>query len=120
LSVRTEKVAEEIKHQIAGVLSRDLAEPDLGLVTVTRVVISADLKLAKIYLSFLGNRQSVTDCIEKINFRKGNIKMHLGSKLRLKYTPEIYFYHDDTSEYADKIERIIKTFRKANDEEDSQ
>lgn len=115
MSIRTEKVAEEIKHQIAGVLSRDIAEPEFGLVTVTKVRIATDLKNAKIYLSFLANKEPVEKCLEKINNRKKQIRMHLGSRIHLKYMPELDFYHDDTTEYANRIDELIKEIHKDDD-----
>ena len=112
MSIRTEKVAEEIRHQIAAVLTKDLAELNLGLVTVTKVRVAADLKNAKIYLSFLGNKEPVETCLEKINNRKKQIRMHLSSKVHLRFIPELAFYHDDTIEYANRIEEIIKEIHK--------
>lgn len=112
MSIRTEKVAEEIKHQLAGILTRDLAELHLGLVTVTRVRISKDLKKAKIYLSFIGNKEPVDKCIEKVNNRKKQIRMHLGANMHLRFVPELDFYFDDTIEYASRIDEIIKEIHK--------
>jgi len=116
MSIRTEKVAEEIKHQMAGILSRDLSELHLGLVTVTRVRISKDLKNAKVYLSFIGNKEPAEACIEKVNNRKKQIRMHLGSKMHLRYVPELDFYFDDTIEYANRIDEIIKEIHKDDKE----
>ena len=112
MSVRSEKVAEEIKHQITSVLSRDLSELNLGLVTVTRVWTSVDLKTAKIYLSFLGNKEPVETCLNRINFRKKQIRMHLSSKIYLKSVPELFFYYDDRMQYADRIDELIKKIHK--------
>lgn len=112
MSIRTEKVAEEIKHQLAGILTRDLAELHLGLVTVTRVRISKDLKNAKIYLSFIGNKEPVDKCIEKVNNRKKQIRMHLGTNMHLRFVPELDFYFDDTIEYASRIDELIKEIHK--------
>ncbi|MGA2667393.1 MAG: 30S ribosome-binding factor RbfA [Ignavibacteria bacterium] len=112
MSVRTEKVSEEIKHKINEVLTRDLSELDLGLVTVTKVVMSRDLKTSKIYLSFFGNKQTGQKCIDKINFRKKQIRMHLGSRIYLKAVPELLFYYDDSLEYANKIDELIKEIHK--------
>lgn len=112
MSIRTEKVAEEIKHQIAGILSRDLAELHLGLVTVTRVRISKDLKNAKIYLSFIGNKEPSETCLEKVKNRKKQIRMHLGSKVHLRFVPELDFYFDDTIESANRIDELIKDIHK--------
>lgn len=115
MSIRTEKVAEEIRHQIAGVLTRDLAELNLGLVTVTQVRVSTDLKNAKVYLSFIGNKEPADVCIEKINNRKKQIRMHLSSKIHLRIMPELSFYHDDTMEYANRIDELIKEIHKDDD-----
>ncbi len=112
MSIRTEKVAEEIKHQIAAILSRDLSELHLGLVTVTAVRISRDLKNAKVYLSFIGNKEPVSACIEKINNRKKQIRMRLGKNMHLRFVPELDFYFDDNIEYASRIEEVIKEIHK--------
>ncbi len=112
MSIRTEKVAEEIKHQVSEVLSRDLAELHLGLVTVTQVRMSPDLKQAKIYVSFLGNKETPEACIDKINYRKKQIRMHLSSRIHLRFMPELSFYHDDTTEYANRIDELIKQIHK--------
>lgn len=112
MSVRTEKVSEELKHQLAEILSKDLAELNLGLVTVTMVRVTNDLKIAKVYLSFIGNKETAENCIEKINFRKKQIRMHLAAKIRLRFVPELYFYYDDSIEYANRIDEIIKDVHK--------
>ncbi len=117
MSVRSEKVSEEIKHRISEVLSKDLAELRLGLVTVTKVIVSADLKTAKIYLSFIGNKEPGAACVDKINYRKKLIRMHLGSKIYMKTVPELFFYYDDTTEYASRIDELIKKIHE-NDEGD--
>lgn len=108
MSVRTEKVSEEIKHKINEVLVKDLEELHLGLVTVTKVVMSKDLKTCRIYLSFIGNKEPAQACLEKINNRKKQIRMHLSSKVYLKVSPELFFYYDDTLEYVDRINDLIK------------
>ncbi len=112
MSIRTEKVSEEIKHKISSVLSKDLSELHLGLVTVTKVIMSRDLKTAKIFLSFLGNKEPAEECISKINARKGLIRMHLSSKIYLRSMPELYFYYDDSLAYADKINELIGKIHK--------
>jgi len=112
MSVRSEKVAEEIKHQISSILTKDLSDLNMGLVTVTRVWMSVDLKTAKIYLSFLGNKEAVNVCLDRINFRKKQIRMHLGSKIYLKSVPELFFCYDDRMQYADRIDELIKQIHK--------
>lgn len=108
MSVRSEKVSEEIKHKINEVLSKDLAGLSLGLVTVTQVIVSNDIKIAKVYLSFIGNKPVPGECINKINLKKKQIRMHLASRLYLKNIPELFFYYDDRTEYANRIDELIK------------
>jgi len=112
MSIRTEKVAEEIKHKLNTAMSRDLQELNLGLVTITKVILSPDLKIAKTYLSFLGNQLSIEDCLKKITERKSHIRFLLGKQLTIRYTPDLLFFHDDTIEYADKIEQLFKEIEK--------
>jgi len=112
MSIRTEKVAEEIKHKLNTAMSKDLMELHLGLVTISKVRMTADLKMAKVYLTFLGNNDPAEKCLDKINLRKKHIRYLLGRNLKLKYTPELNFYYDDTLEYADKIQKLLNDVKK--------
>lgn len=107
MSIRADKVAEEIKHKLNTAMSRDLAELNLGLVTISKVIMAPDLKLAKIYVTILGNTLPPEKCIEKLNLRKSHVRYLLGKNIRLKYTPDLKFYYDDTMEYADRINRLL-------------
>lgn len=118
MSVRMEKVAEEIKHKLNTAMSRDLSEiSGLGLVTISKVIMSPDLKLAKVYLSFLGNTEPVDKCLEKINNKKKHIRYILAKHIVLKYMPDLIFYHDDTAEYADKMQKLINEINKDGSDE---
>ena len=113
MSIRTEKVAEEIKHKLNTAMSKDLSEiGGLGLVTISKVIITPDLKLAKVYLTFLGNKEPVEKCLEKINAKKKHIRYILAKHIILKYMPDLNFYYDDTAEYADKMQRLINKIHK--------
>ena len=110
MSVRTEKVAGEIKHKLNSAMSKDLSEiSDLGMVTISKVIVSPDMKLAKIYLSFFGNKEPIDVCLERINSKKKHIRYLLAKHISLKYMPDLNFFHDDTIEYADKIQKLINT-----------
>ncbi|MFA7361628.1 MAG: 30S ribosome-binding factor RbfA [Candidatus Kapaibacterium sp.] len=112
MSIRTERVSEEIKHRMNSAMSKDLMEIHAGLVTVSRVIMSPDLKIAKIYVSFLGNKEPAEKLVERINNRKSHIRFLLGKQLTLKYTPDIIFFHDDSMEYADKINKLLNEVKK--------
>ena len=116
MSIRTEKVAEEIKHKLNVAMAPDLQELNLGLVTISKVIVSPDLKIAKTYLSFLGNKLPIKECLKLITERKPHIRFLLGKQLTFRYTPDILFFHDDTIEYADHIEKILKSIQKPEEE----
>ena len=113
MSVRMEKVGEEIKNKLNFVMSKDLSEiSGLGLVTITKVLMTPDLKIAKVYLSFLGNKEPIDTCLERINNKKKHIRYLLARQIVLRYMPDLNFYHDDTIEYADKIQKLLNEVRK--------
>lgn len=112
MSIRTEKVAEEIKHKLNSAMAGDLMELNLGIVTISRVIMTADLKLAKIYITILNNKEPIEKCIDRLNFRKKHIRYILAKSLALKYIPELNFYYDDTLDYADRINKLLNDLRK--------
>ena len=74
--------------------------------------VTDDLKLAKVYLSFLENKKSV-DAILAIFGEKHNlIRYHLGQNITLKYTPQLRFYYDNTMEAAERIDHLIEKIHK--------
>ncbi|MBI5404252.1 MAG: 30S ribosome-binding factor RbfA [Ignavibacteriae bacterium] len=112
MSHRPEKVAEEIKHKLNSAMSKDLMELHIGLVTISKVMMTPDLRIAKVYVTFLGNREPVEKCLDRINFRKKHIRFLLAKHLNMKYIPELNFYYDDTLDYADKINKLLNEVRK--------
>lgn len=112
MSHRPEKVAEEIKHKLNSAMSKDLMELHLGLVTISKVMMSPDLRIAKVYVTFLGNKEPIEKCMDRINFRKKHIRFLLAKHLTVKYIPELIFFYDDTLDYADKINKLLNEVKK--------
>ena len=75
------------------------------------VKVTADLKIAKIYISFLGNNKAVNELMQIIISKKKLIRNCIGIKLELKYIPELRFYYDDTMLHAEKIDKLINKIR---------
>ena len=108
MSIRIEKVASVIKHELASIIARDYNTSEYGFITVTDVIMTADLKIAKIYLSILGKVEHRDKTFKLIETQKKHIRSIVGSHVRLKYTPELQFYLDETIDKVDSINRIIK------------
>jgi ribosome-binding factor A len=107
MSYRLEKISSLIKHEISLIFLHKLQDPTLGIVTVTNVKVSPDLKIAKVYLSILEKeKRDIT--MEKVIAVTGLIRSELASRIRMKFTPEIKFFLDDTLDYVEKIEGLLK------------
>ena len=74
--------------------------------------VTDDLKLAKVYLSFLENKKPVDDILAILGEKHNQIRYHLGQNLTLKYTPQLRFYYDNTMEQAVRIDHLIEKIHK--------
>lgn len=107
MSVRIERIAEIIKKELSIILLRETNDPALGMTTITSVKVSGDLSLAKVYVSILDKeRRSIT--LEHLNNAKGHFRSKLASRLRIRRTPELAFFIDDTLDYVENINKLIK------------
>ena len=75
--------------------------------TVTQVKVTNDMKIAKIYISFLENKKTVDELILVLKNKRKLIRHYVGLELELKYIPELRFYHDNTMLYAANINKLI-------------
>ena len=74
--------------------------------------VTDDLKLAKVYLSFLENKKPVDDILVILSEKHNLIRYHLGQKLTLKYTPQLRFYYDNTMEKTERLDHLIEEIHK--------
>ena len=86
--------------------------PEAGLLTVTKVKVADDLKLAKVYLSFLENKKPIEDILEILVSKHNLIRHNIGLKLTLKYIPQLQFYYDDSIYHAQRIDDLIQKIHK--------
>ena len=117
MSVRTEKVASLIKQQLSIIFQRNFSMGDYGFLTVTEVRVSPDLKVAKIFISVFGEPERKEKSMSLLEGQKGFIRSELGHSIRLKFTPEIIFYLDDSLDRAMSINKLLDQIHD-NDEDD--
>ncbi len=108
MSIRTERVASVIREALSSPLSTLGKELDAGFVTVTHVRMSKDLRHAKVYLSVFGGKTPPEQALKKIEFRAPEIRRELGRNIRLRFTPELQFFLDDTLENMERIQQLLK------------
>ena len=117
MSHRIEKVEHLIKEEISLIFLRELQDSSLGLITITNVKLSPDLRVAKVYISVF-EKEKREFVLEKISSVTGYIRSELASKIRIRFIPELRFYIDDTLDYVEKIENLIKKIHKDDNKGD--
>lgn len=104
---RTDRIEEEIKKIVSVIIDRELKDPRLdGLISVTKVTVSKDLKYCKIFVSMLGTKDNEA-AMKALESAAGYVRREVGSKVRMHTTPEIKFEFDDSMEYGAHIQNII-------------
>jgi ribosome-binding factor A len=114
MSHRIDKVEHLIKEEISLIFLHKLDNLNLGFVTITNVRVSPDLKIAKIYVSVF-EKEKREIVLKKIEDKKGFIRSELAHRIRIKFIPELKFFIDDTLDYVEKIDGLIKKIHENDD-----
>ncbi|EGR0418320.1 30S ribosome-binding factor RbfA [Vibrio cholerae] len=94
---RSQRVAQQLQKELAMILQREVRDSRLGMVTISDVEVSRDLAYAKVFVTFLCiGEQTPESCLEALREHEVQIRMMLGKQIRLRLTPEIRFYYDNT------------------------
>jgi ribosome-binding factor A len=110
MSRRTERVQSLIRHELGEILQQEVKDPRIeGLVSITAVEVSPDLRRARVYLSvFSGPPEAEQHALEALGSVKAFMRRELGRRLRLRYSPELDLHIDHSFGHADEINRILK------------
>ena len=114
VSQRQLRVGEMIKQSLGIIFIRDEAKiPNLSTkeITVTEVRMSPDLKTAKVFVMPLGGKNAV-EIVNKLKEFSFVIRKTLSNKIIMKFLPKLFFVKDESFEYAEKIENLIKITNK--------
>jgi ribosome-binding factor A len=116
VSQRTERIAEEIRIELADLFLREIRDPRVQLASVTRVEVSRDLGHARIWISVLGDEQQKLAAMEGLERARGFIRNQLAHRLNLRVTPIIKFELDRGAEHLREISDLLERI-KSEDEE---
>jgi ribosome-binding factor A len=108
MRLRAARVGEQMKKELSDIIGRKLKDPRIGFVTVTDVRVTGDLQQATVYISVLGDEEQRQNTLKGLAKAKGFIRSEIGQRIRLRKTPEIYFEIDESIEYGNRIETLIK------------
>jgi ribosome-binding factor A len=109
MSRRTERVQSLIRHELGQILQQELKDPRIaGLVSITNVDVSPDLRRARIYVSVYGSDEDEGHAREALASARSFLRHELGHRLDLRYAPELDLRIDHSMAYADHVNRILK------------
>lgn len=109
---RLGRINEELKKEISQVINYELKNPDVtGMISVTKVKVTPDLKYAKVYVSVL-NSKNLKKTLEGLKDSSGFIRSRVARTVNLRITPELVFEYDDSIEYGERIDSILKNLKK--------
>ncbi len=113
---RPDRVSEAIREEVARFLTDGVKDPRVrGLVTVTGVEITRDLRHAKVFVSVLGDEAARRETLDGLEAMAGHLRGHIGRALRLRSAPEIAFKYDQSVTYAARIETLLEQVRQQRD-----
>lgn len=116
---RVERLGGQMRDEIAGMVARELKDPRLGFVTVTRVELAADLGSAKVYVGVLGDAAARERSLVGLRQAAGFIRRELGRRIRIHHVPELRFVYDHGLEAADRVARLLQESGPAREEEEA-
>ena len=104
---RPDRVGEEIRQGISLAISREVHDPGIGFITVTRVKVSPDLQQARVYYTTLGDEKARRETERALERAKPFLRRRIGSQVRLRRVPELAFEFDRAVEHQDRIEQLL-------------
>ena len=117
---RTDRIEEEIKKVVGSLIDNGIKDPRVnGLISVTKVDVSKDMKYCKIYVSMIGTKD-IDEAMEGLNSAKGVVRKEIGDRIRTFNTPEVKFIYDDSMEYGQHIDKIISSLNIQHDEDEEE
>lgn len=105
---RATRVASLLREVLSEILTTQLKDPSVGRVTISRVTVSDDIRNAKVYFSLLGNEGDREKALAGLRRAAGFIRAETGKRVELRFAPTLEFIYDDTVDYADHINKLLK------------
>ena len=117
-SSRPKRIAEAVKNELSLLLVQKIADPNLSGVLVTSVIMTPDLKQAKIYFTVPAGVRS-NQALKGMNRAKGFFRSQLAKAFNLRYTPELLFFFDSVHEEAQRIDTLFREIEKERKDDES-
>lgn len=108
---RPERVGDQIRQEITTLLTRSVQDPGIGFVTVTRVTVTADLQLARVFYTSIGDDKEQKETAKALERVKPFLRRQLAQRIQLRRAPELEFRYDRSIADLDNVERLLQEVR---------
>jgi len=106
---RPQRVGDQIREELSAMLARgEVHDPKIGFITLTRVQVTSDLQIARVYYTSLGDAAARKDSQKALDRATPFVRRQIGSRLQLRRVPEIEFRFDESIAHQDRIEQILQ------------
>jgi ribosome-binding factor A len=113
---RAERVADQIRMEVADILMRRIKDPRVRSVTVTDVELTSDLRLARVYVTTLERDEAERQVFDGLAKASGFVRAELGKRLSLRYLPDLSFIKDISGPRGDRILQLLDSLHDSDDE----
>ncbi len=107
---RSKRVGDLLREEIADIVLNRVKDPRVGFVTVTAVKVSDDLSIARVYISVL-KKEKTEETLMVLNSASGFIRAEVGKRVRIKKLPRLEFLEDESIEYGERIDSILRKIK---------
>jgi ribosome-binding factor A len=104
---RPDRIGEEVRQALATLLTREVHDPGIGFVTLTRTKVSPDLQLVRVYYTTMGDDKARRDTQRALERATPFLRRQIGARVRLRRVPELRFEFDRSVEHQDRIEQLL-------------
>ena len=112
---RLERITQTVKREISNIIHDELKDPRLGFVTITRLELTRDLRIAKVFYSVLGDEKQKNNTLSALKSAKGFIRCLIGERIRLRFVPELIFKEDNSIEYSIFIDKELEKIKHSDE-----
>ena len=104
---RPDRVGDQLRQELAELIAREVHDPGIGFLTMTRVKVTPDLQQARVFYTTIGDEKKRKETARALERATPFLRRQLGRRLRLKHVPELGFFYDESIERQDRIEKIM-------------
>lgn len=105
---RAERIADQVKDQVSQLLSFEVKDPAVGLLTVTRVKMTSDMGMAHVYYTLVGDDEERRKTARALDRATAFVRRRLAEDMNMRRAPEIRFHYDDDLERQERVEALLR------------